>query len=112
MLFQKNNKTAYIIAFTLFVFASLYGLLIRWNFAFPILSFPYKNVLQSHSHVAFLGWGYIFVITIISQYYLTIKKQKSMRNWFVQLILTFFKISFICTFNIPENVFIISARNR
>ncbi|RXP55794.1 hypothetical protein EC396_08160 [Lutibacter sp. HS1-25] len=77
MLFHKNKTILYTIAFTLFILASLYGLLIRWNFAFPIMSFPYKNVLQSHSHVAFLGWGYIFVITLISECYLTKIQQKS-----------------------------------
>jgi hypothetical protein len=65
MLKKINSKTLYLYSFSLFIIAALYGLLIRWNFTFPITSFPYKNVLQSHSHVAFLGWGYLTVIAII-----------------------------------------------
>jgi len=59
--YQKRN-TLYIIALSLFILSALYGLLIRLNFAFPIESFAYRNFLQSHSHVAFLGWGYLAVI--------------------------------------------------
>jgi hypothetical protein len=77
MLLLKKDKSLYIIALTLFLLAAFYGLLMRWNFTFPIANFPYKNVLQSHSHVAFLGWGYIAVITAISQLYLTQIQQKN-----------------------------------
>ena len=71
MLLYKKGKIPYFFAFTLFILSALYGLLIRWNFVFPIESFVYKNFLQSHSHVAFLGWGYISIITVIIQCYLT-----------------------------------------
>jgi len=37
---------------------------------FPISSFSYKNLLQAHSHVAFLGWGYIATLAIIIQVYI------------------------------------------
>ncbi len=57
-------------ALTLFLFSALVGLLIRWNFVFPISSFSYKNLLQAHSHVAFLGWGYIATLAIIIQVYI------------------------------------------
>jgi hypothetical protein len=46
-------------------------LLIRWNFTFPIPSFSYKNILQSHSHVAFLGWGFMVVVYTVYRVYLT-----------------------------------------
>jgi len=71
MLLYKKGRIPYFFAFTLFILSALYGLLIRWNFVFPIESFVYKNFLQSHSHVAFLGWGYISIITLITQCYLT-----------------------------------------
>lgn len=54
-------------AFLLLLLSASYGLLLRWNFTFPIVSFPYQNVVQSHSHVAFLGWGYLVSIGAIIQ---------------------------------------------
>ena len=61
----KKEKPFYLFSLALFILSALYGLLIRWNFVFPIQSFTYKNFLQSHSHVAFLGWGYIATIGAI-----------------------------------------------
>jgi len=43
----------------------------RWNFAFPTKFIPYQNLLQSHSHVAFLGWGYLSVIVAIIYYFVS-----------------------------------------
>jgi len=77
MLLNKEKKKLYIFAFTLFILSALYGLLIRLNFVFPIPSFTYKNFLQSHSHVAFLGWGYIATIVAIIQIFLTDLQQKN-----------------------------------
>lgn len=71
MLFNIKDKTPYLLAFTLFILSALYGSLIRWNFVFPVEGFVYKNFLQSHSHVAFLGWGYISIITLVIQNYLS-----------------------------------------
>lgn len=65
---MKSKSLLYnlpIIALTLFLFSAFIGLLIRWNFTFPIDGFTYKNFLQAHSHVAFLGWGYIASLVII-----------------------------------------------
>ncbi len=65
-MFLKNNyRLLFIYGFFLFLIATSYGLIIRWNFTFPISSFPYQNTVQSHSHVAFLGWGYLIVIGAI-----------------------------------------------
>ncbi len=69
MLVSKNSKFLYLYAFTLFILSALYGLLMRWNFAFPTKFIPYQNLLQSHSHVAFLGWGYLIVIGAILFYF-------------------------------------------
>jgi len=44
------------------MFSAFYGLVLRWNFAFPSTLISYKNLLQGHSHVAFLGWGYLAII--------------------------------------------------
>lgn len=78
MLVSKKNKFLYLYAFTLFILSALYGLLMRWNFAFPTKFIPYQNLLQSHSHVAFLGWGYLSVIGAILFYFVSdVKKQSS-----------------------------------
>ncbi|MDO9595085.1 MAG: hypothetical protein Q7J19_08830 [Lutibacter sp.] len=55
----------------MFILSALYGLLMRWNFAFPTKFIPYQNLLQSHSHVAFLGWGYLVVIGAILFYFVS-----------------------------------------
>ena len=61
MLF-RNNRTLILYSLLLFIFSALYGLVLRWNFAFPSALISYKNLLQGHSHVAFLGWGYLAAI--------------------------------------------------
>jgi len=62
MLINQKKNTFYLVALSLFILSALYGLLIRWNYVFPITFFDYKNFLQSHSHVAFLGWGYLATV--------------------------------------------------
>lgn len=57
-------------SFSLLLISALYGFLIRWNFSFPIENFSYKNILQSHSHVAFLGWGYLSVLVLIIRFFI------------------------------------------
>ncbi|HSQ46679.1 MAG TPA: hypothetical protein VLM44_07135, partial [Lutibacter sp.] len=71
MLLSKNSRFLYLYAFTLFILSALYGLLMRWNFAFPTKFIPYQNLLQSHSHVAFLGWGYLAAIGAITHYFVS-----------------------------------------
>lgn len=77
MLVSKKSKFLYLYAFTLFILSALYGLLMRWNFAFPTKFIPYQNLLQSHSHVAFLGWGYLSVIGAIIYYFVLDADKKS-----------------------------------
>ncbi len=43
----------------LFMMAALYGFLMRWYNAFGLPGFDYFRFLQAHSHVAFLGWGFV-----------------------------------------------------
>ncbi len=71
MLLNQKSKFLYLYAFALFILSALYGLLMRWNFAFPTKFIPYQNLLQSHSHVAFLGWGYLIVIGAILFYFVS-----------------------------------------
>ena len=71
MMVNQKSKFLYLYAFTLFILSAFYGLLMRWNFTFPTKFIPYQNLLQSHSHVAFLGWGYLIVIGAILFYFVS-----------------------------------------
>ncbi|MBE0424598.1 MAG: hypothetical protein IBX66_11775, partial [Lutibacter sp.] len=77
MIVSKKSKFLYLYAFTLLILSALYGLLMRWNFAFPTKFIPYQNLLQSHSHVAFLGWGYLVAIGAIIHYFVSVVKKQS-----------------------------------
>ena len=77
-MFSKNHTFIYLYAFALFVCAALYGFLLRYNFIFPI-QLNYQNVLQGHSHVAFLGWGYITTVALVLHYFVPAKKRANKR---------------------------------
>lgn len=88
MLITQNHKYYYSITLILFLLSAFFGLLIRWNFAFPMTGFEYQGFLQGHSHVAFLGWGYLATIGAIMHYFIPLKKQKSkVYRWTITLIL-------------------------
>ena len=61
----KRNKLSFFLPFILFVFSAIYGLIMRWNFVYPFNNFNFKSVVEAHSHVAFLGWGFLTSILII-----------------------------------------------
>jgi len=71
-----NSKYLSLYAFFLFILSAFYGLLLRWNFTFPSNSINYTNILQSHSHVTFLGWGYIASIAVIFKLFIGKTKLK------------------------------------
>jgi len=74
---SKNYlSNIHLFAIALFLLSALIGLLIRWNFTFPIKEFAYKNFLQAHSHVAFLGWGYVASLAILIKVFLFDEGQK------------------------------------
>lgn len=72
--FKLKNLIKFAIA--LFLIAASYGMLIRWNLTFPIKNFQYQHFLQAHSHVAFLGWGYLSVIVAVLILFLS-KEQRN-----------------------------------
>lgn len=74
MLF-RNNKLLVFFSMLLFLFSAFYGLVLRWNFAFPSALISYKNLLQGHSHVAFLGWGYLTVIYAVFKLFIPKEKR-------------------------------------
>jgi hypothetical protein len=53
MFLNNKSRFLYIYAFILLLISASYGLIVRWNFAFPMASFPYMDIVQSHSHVIF-----------------------------------------------------------
>jgi hypothetical protein len=96
MLTKKNSKFIYLYAFALFILSALYGLLLRWNFTFPF-KLDYQNFLQSHSHVAFLGWGYIATLGAIVYYFIpkiTFKKVYKLVLIIILVSLTLMLVSF------------------
>lgn len=97
MLLNKNYKFLYLYAFALFILSAFYGLLLRWNFTFPLKFIEYRNFLQSHSHVAFLGWGYIVTIGAIKYYFIPKITYKKAYNFVLIIIivsLTLMLVSF------------------
>jgi hypothetical protein len=83
----KRNKLLILYSLFLFAISAIYGLLLRWNFAFPTKIISYKNLLQGHSHVAFLGWGYLASIGILLNLFITKDKKKNKTyKWTIALI--------------------------
>ena len=76
MLKYFSFKGFFKLSFGLFIISALFGLFIRLNYAFPKVSYNYQSVLQGHSHVAFLGWGYLTTIGLILRFFIS----KELRN--------------------------------
>ena len=77
MLFKKDSKLLSLLALSLFMLSAIYGLLLRWNFTFSLPFVNYHHFLQSHSHVAFLGWGYLATIGVLLSNFVEVNaKQK------------------------------------
>ena len=98
MVFRKKNKFLYLLAFVLFILSALYGLVLRWNFTYPLPFINYHHFLQSHSHVAFLGWGYLATIGVLLNYFVEVTtKQKKVYKITLSIIvitITLMLISF------------------
>jgi len=65
------------IARIFFIISAIYGLILRFYHVSNILPITYKNILQAHSHVTFLGWGFLAVISIIGLVFYPDKLLKS-----------------------------------
>ncbi len=64
-------------AYLFFFIAALYGFMMRWQKYTPVFSVKFNHVLQAHSHTAFLGWGVLSVLTLIS--FVFIEKEERRR---------------------------------
>ncbi|MCW5517183.1 hypothetical protein [Muriicola sp. Z0-33] len=77
------------IALIYFILAAVLGLVLR---SFNLLEIPinYKFILNTHSHIALLGWVYLSVSTILYKLYLaktSFNKKYSRIFWFTQVSL-------------------------
>ena len=80
------------IARTFFIISAIYGLLLRLYAIVDFIPVAYKNILQAHSHVTFLGWGFLAVISIIGLVYYPEKLVQStyLKRLFTLMTLTLF----------------------
>ncbi len=59
------------ISILFFIISASYGWLLRFQNVFPIAQIHFTNILQAHSHVTFLGWGFLTTISLISSIFLS-----------------------------------------
>ena len=83
-----NNRFLYFYGLALFILSALTGLFIRYNFVFPTSFFSYQNFLQSHSHVAFLGWGYITTTAAIYYFFSSRLLKKPVKYAFFTILVS------------------------
>ena len=57
------------IARQFFIISALYGLTLRLYKVVDFIPASYKSIVQAHSHVTFLGWGFLAVISLIGFVY-------------------------------------------
>lgn len=62
MITHQNSASYYLkFTFLLFFLAASYGWLLRLNGLITLPFVTYIKILQAHSHVAFLGWGFLTI---------------------------------------------------
>ena len=62
---QKTFYYQYRIALFFFVISAIYGWSMRLYKVVDFIEIPYHSILQAHSHVTFLGWAFLAVISIV-----------------------------------------------
>ena len=95
----STNQSFYLrfnVALSFFVISAAYGWLLRLQ---RIIAIPlnYSNILQAHSHVTFLGWGFLAVISIITYVYFSKNQTNSLYKypfWIMTMSLIGMLISF------------------
>ena len=91
-----NLKQHIKIAFGYFFIVALLGVFMRM-FHVADISFNYKNILHTHSHIALLGWVYTALTTLIYKLFLSEKgKDKTFNKlfWSTQISIIGMMISF------------------
>ncbi len=121
MRIQQQIKIARIF----FILSAFYGLTLRIYKHVDFIPFNYKNILEGHSHVAFLGWGFLAVISLIAQEYFPKKLNESQKlKWFFKIMVFslfgllisfpiqgyhFFSILFLSIFLLTSYFYLIST---
>ena len=99
MQLQFIKKHIFSVSLLLFILSALVGLLMRYQMVFPIQLFEHKNLLQGHSHVAFLGWGYFATIGAVFYAFVPTEKWNN-RIYKTSLIITILSV-FLMLFSFP-----------
>lgn len=66
---KMTNTKLFLIPLVFFAFSAGLGLLIRYGQVYGPLFPGLQNLLQAHSHVTFLGWGFLAVLLLIHDYF-------------------------------------------
>ena len=76
---MRASQKQFRIPITFFFVASCIGLLMRWNFIFPLEWLQFPNWLHAHSHTMFLGWvfntlflAYLYNYSLFNKRYKTL----------------------------------------
>ena len=91
-----NLKQQIKIAFGYFFIVALLGVFMRM-FHVADISFNYKNILHTHSHIALLGWVYTALTTLIYKLFLSEKGKEKIFNklfWSTQISIIGMMFSF------------------
>ncbi|HIP27317.1 MAG TPA: hypothetical protein EYG80_06665 [Flavobacteriaceae bacterium] len=115
------------IARIFFIISALYGLSLRLYKIVDFIPVSYKNILQAHSHVTFLGWGFLAVISIVGLVFYPEKIKESIYLKRLFSIMTFtlfgmlisfplqgykvFSIAFLSVFLITSYLYLINMLN-
>lgn len=65
-----STKAKLHISFLFFLISAFYGLLLRINFFLPFDTIIHTWLTQGHSHIAFLGWGFLAATALMNQLFL------------------------------------------
>jgi len=72
-----------------FLISATYGLLMRLQRVVSLPKFEYTNFLQAHSHVTFLGWGFLGTISLLTYVFLPkLIANKTLKYSFFTMVVT------------------------
>ncbi len=122
ILYLKTLNKPYRIALLFFLVSAFYGLLMRIHKIYPIPEFKYAHFIQAHSHVTFLGWGFLGIISLIMYAFLDHKgiRNRSYRIFYYTMVYSLlgllvsfpiqgyklFSIAFLTVFLLSSYVFL------